>query len=151
MWSYSVFLLTVLYTPQPLYNTIVGVQDNFHVSYPKSVIRRVKCIGYIAKGILNCYLESNSDPCYIQDCVIMNRVIKRFRYIIFTDFCMWCQLSESIQQQSAQPSTVWSCTVCLSVQYILYLQISVCNANSIESVQQQPAQPSTVWSCTVCL
>ena len=92
VWSYSVCLLTVLYTPQPLYNTIVGVQDNFHVSYPKSVITRVKCIGYIAKGILNCYLESNSDQCNIQDRVIMNRVIKRFRCIIFTDFCMWCQL-----------------------------------------------------------
>ena len=34
--------------------------------------------------------------------------------------------------------------------YILYLQISVCDANSTESVQQQPAQPSTVWSYTVC-
>ena len=65
--------------PQPLYNTIVGVQDNFRVSYPNRVIMRVKCIGYIAKGILNCYLGSNSDPCYIQDRVITNRVIKRFR------------------------------------------------------------------------
>ena len=31
-------------TPQPLYNTIVGVQANFSVSYPIRVIMRVKCI-----------------------------------------------------------------------------------------------------------
>ena len=31
-------------TPQPLYNTIVGVQANFRVSYPICVITRVKCI-----------------------------------------------------------------------------------------------------------
>ena len=66
-------------TTQSLYNTIVGVQDNFRVSYPNRVITRVKCIGYIAKGILSCYLGSNSDPCYIQDRAITNRVIKRFR------------------------------------------------------------------------
>ena len=29
------------YTPQPLYNTVVGVQDNFRVSYPIRVITRV--------------------------------------------------------------------------------------------------------------
>ena len=33
-----------VYTPQPLYNTIVGVQDNFRVSYPIHVITRVKYI-----------------------------------------------------------------------------------------------------------
>ena len=32
------------HTPQPLYNTIVGVQDNFRVSYPICVVTRVKCI-----------------------------------------------------------------------------------------------------------
>ena len=31
-------------TPQPFYNTIVGVQDNFRVSYPIRVIMGVKCI-----------------------------------------------------------------------------------------------------------
>ena len=31
-------------TPQPLYNTIVGVQTDFRVSYPNRVITRVKCI-----------------------------------------------------------------------------------------------------------
>ena len=31
-------------TPQPLYNTIVGVQANFRVNYPNRVITRVKCI-----------------------------------------------------------------------------------------------------------
>ena len=30
-------------TPQPLFNTIVGVQANFCVSYPIHVITRVKC------------------------------------------------------------------------------------------------------------
>ena len=34
-------------TPQPLYNTIVGVQANFRVSDPIHVISRVKCIDYI--------------------------------------------------------------------------------------------------------
>ena len=36
-------------TPQPLYNTIAGVQANFHVSYPFRVITRVKHIDIIAK------------------------------------------------------------------------------------------------------
>ena len=31
-------------TPQPLYNTVVGIQENFSVSYPFSVISKVKCI-----------------------------------------------------------------------------------------------------------
>ena len=68
-------------TPQPLYNTIVWVQANFHASYPNRVISRVKCIGYIGKGILNSHLGSIPDPCGIQNCVITNRVIKRFRCI----------------------------------------------------------------------
>ena len=33
--------------------------------------------------------------------------------------------------------------------YKLYLQISVCDANSAENVKQQPTHPSTVWSYTV--
>ena len=37
-------MVLVTSTPQPLYNTIVGVQDNFHVSYPIRVITRVKYI-----------------------------------------------------------------------------------------------------------
>ena len=63
----------------PLYNTIVGVQPIFRVSYPNHVISRVKCICYIGKGVLNSHLRSKPEPCYIQNCVIMNRVIKRFR------------------------------------------------------------------------
>ena len=31
-------------TPQPLYNTIVGIKAKFRVSYPIPVIMRVKCI-----------------------------------------------------------------------------------------------------------
>ena len=66
-------------TPQPLHNTIVGVQASFRVSYPIHVISRVKCIDYIGKGVLNNHLGSNPDPCYIQNHVITNCVIKRLR------------------------------------------------------------------------
>ena len=65
-------------TPQPLYNTIVGVPDNFRVSYSNHVISRVNCIGYIGKEVLNSLSESKPDPCYIQNRVIMNCIIKRF-------------------------------------------------------------------------
>ena len=63
---------------QPLYNTIFEVQANFHVSYPNHIISRVKCIGCIRKGILNCHLGSSLDTCYYQNGVIMNWIIKRF-------------------------------------------------------------------------
>ena len=66
-------------TPQLLYNTIVGVQANFRVSYPIRVISRVKCLDDIRKGVLNSHLGSNPNPCYIQNRVITNSVIKRFR------------------------------------------------------------------------
>ena len=69
----------IICTPQPLYNTIVWVQANFRVSYPNRVISRIKCIGYTRKGVLNSHLESNPDLCCIQNRVIMNLVIKRFR------------------------------------------------------------------------
>ena len=36
----------------------------------------------IGKSVLNDHLGSNTDPCYIQNCVIMNHVIKRLR-------CTW--------------------------------------------------------------
>ena len=68
-------------TPQPLYYTIVWVQANFRVSYPNRVVSRVKYIGYIVKGVLNSHLESNPDQCYIQNRVITNRVVRRFRCI----------------------------------------------------------------------
>ena len=38
------FCKNFINTPQPLYNTIAGVQANFHVSYPINVIMSVKCI-----------------------------------------------------------------------------------------------------------
>ena len=66
-------------TPQPLYNTIVWVQAHFLVSYPIRVISRLKCKGYIERWVLNGHLGSNPDPSYIQNRVITNRVIKRFR------------------------------------------------------------------------
>ena len=34
---------------------------------------------YIAKSVLNDHLGSSNDPCYIQNRVITNRVIKRLR------------------------------------------------------------------------
>ena len=71
-------------TPQPLYNTIVGIQASFRVSYPNRVITRVKCISYIGKEVLNCHLGSNPVPCYIQNRVITNRVIKRFRCNVYS-------------------------------------------------------------------
>ena len=42
--SYGLMADLSVYTPQPLYNTIVGVHDNFRVSYPIRVITRVKYI-----------------------------------------------------------------------------------------------------------
>ena len=42
--------------------------------------------GYIGKGVLDSNLGSNPDPCYIQNCDILNRVIKRFRCILVDDF-----------------------------------------------------------------
>ena len=71
---------SVQYTPKPLYNTIVWVQAHFHVSYPNRVISRIKCNDYIEKWVLNDHLGSNPDLSYI-NCVITNRVIKRFRCI----------------------------------------------------------------------
>ena len=65
---------------QPLYNTIVWVEANFRVSYPNRVITRVK-YSYIAKSVLNDHLGSSTDPCYIQNRVISNRVIKRLMCI----------------------------------------------------------------------
>ena len=36
---------------------------------------------YIGKSVLNDHLGSNTEPCYIQNHVITNRVIKRLRCI----------------------------------------------------------------------
>ena len=73
--SQSVSSVSILIPPQPLYNTIVGVQDNFRVSYPICAISRVKCI------VSNDHLGSSTDSCCIQNCVITNHVIKRLRCI----------------------------------------------------------------------
>ena len=82
---------------QPLYNTIVGVQANFRVSYPIRVIMRVKCNTYIHKAKI-VRLGSNSDQCYIQNRVVMNRVIKRSRCIIFDEyFSMFHYLAYMVQ------------------------------------------------------
>ena len=71
-------------TPQPLYNTIWG--QNQFPCYPNRVLLTVGFIGCIRKGVLNSYLGSNLDLCYNQNCVIKNRVIKRFR-------CSWSDIS----------------------------------------------------------
>ena len=42
-------------------------------------IPRVKCIVIIGKSVSSDHLGSTTDPCYIQNRVIMNRVIKRLR------------------------------------------------------------------------
>ena len=75
---------SVLSTPQPLYNTMFGVQANFCVSYPHCVTSREKCIGNIRKGTLNSHLESSLNPCFNQNRLITNHVIKRFRWTIWS-------------------------------------------------------------------
>ena len=62
-------------TPQPLYNTIVGVQANFRVNYPIRVIM----YSFIGKKVFKDHLGSSTDPCCIQTRVITNGVIKRLR------------------------------------------------------------------------
>ena len=74
-------------TPQPLYDTSFGVKANFHVSYPNQVISRLKYVCNIGKKVLNSHFWSNRDPCYIQNCVTMNRVIKRF-------WCPCCNIKD---------------------------------------------------------
>ena len=64
-----------------IHHTIAGVQPNFRVSYPICVIMRVKCLDSIAKIV---QIGSNNDQCYIQNCVVTSRVIKRSRIIILS-------------------------------------------------------------------
>ena len=47
---------------------------------------RVKCIDNIAKIV---QLGSNIDQCYIQKCVVTNRVIKRSRFNLLYDAVPW--------------------------------------------------------------
>ena len=61
------------------------------VRYPNHFIWRVNCIGHIGhtgKEVSDAHIVSNSELFYIQNCVVMNRVMKRLRcikkvYIIF--------------------------------------------------------------------
>ena len=55
----------------------------------QTVLLRVKCKGYIGKGVLNSHLVSNPDLCCIQNHVIMNRVIKRFRCVCVHYHSIW--------------------------------------------------------------
>ena len=61
-------------TPQPLYNTIVGVQANFRVSYPNHVISRIKCVGYIGKKVLNSNYKGILVYEILMDCVARKRI-----------------------------------------------------------------------------
>ena len=104
---------------QPLYNIIVGAQANVHVSCPNSVIWRVKCIGYMRKGVLDGHLGSNPDPCCIQNHIITNLVIKRFRCIVMSDlrgFMFHCPSDYNLrqnQQTSMHPAkTLISLGIC---------------------------------------
>ena len=53
----------------PLYNTIIGGQANF-------------CVSFIGKSVFDDHLGSNNDMCYIQNRVITNCVIKKYRCTI---------------------------------------------------------------------
>ena len=62
-----------VYTPQPLYNTIVGVQDNIRVSNPIRVITRVKCVAIQQKKFLMtiwgpAMIRVISKSCYNEPC-----------------------------------------------------------------------------------
>ena len=142
---------------------------------------------YVMPTLLKVYSNNQPKPSTVWSYTVCLWTVL---YIIFADFCMWCQLCwkctattnwaqycvelynlcvvSSIHYiyrflyvmptllkvySNNQPNPV----LCGAIQflcrqfYILYLQISVCDANSTESVQQQPAQPISVWSYTVCL
>ena len=59
---------------------LLGVQADFHVSYPISVIMRVKCVDSIAKIV---QMGSNNDQSYIKNRVVTNHVKKRSRCNLF--------------------------------------------------------------------
>ena len=90
MSPYKIYFVTSLTkhyfsdTPQPLYNTIVWAQANFSVRFQNHVIMRAKrLVIYIEKKSKITNLQSNSDPCCIQNHVITNHGIKRLRCILF--------------------------------------------------------------------
>ena len=43
----KIFKNIIMITPQPLYNTIVGILANFCISCPICVIMRVKCVAMV--------------------------------------------------------------------------------------------------------
>ena len=53
---------------------------------------------FIGKSVLNDNLGSSTDPCYIQNRVIMNRVIKRLRCIIVFSYY--------------RPLQIWTLKIC---------------------------------------
>ena len=65
-------------TPRPLYNTIVGVQANFRVSYPIRVITRVKC-KVTQQTIWGSALISAISKTVLYQTVLYQTVIKRLR------------------------------------------------------------------------
>ena len=66
---------------------------------------------YIAKSVFNDPNFSSTDPCYIQNCVIMNRVIKRLRCTIYHE------IVDRIGKSVPRVTVLWSC-------WSLYLSIN---------------------------
>ena len=79
----EILYLVSVNTPQPLYNTIVGVHSISHVSqtvlYPNKNVQIILKNDHLWSFFnINCtFLGFIFEPCYIQNCVIMNHVIKR--------------------------------------------------------------------------
>ena len=75
--------------PQPLYNTIVGVQVNFPASYPNHAVLRVKCIGILqSPSYKTIWGPALIRVINIQNSVITKNVIKRLR-------CSWTLFQKS--------------------------------------------------------
>ena len=61
-------------TPQPLYNP-----NQFPCKLSNPCYKESQMYSFIAKSVFNDHLGSSNDPCYVQNLVIMNPVIKRLR------------------------------------------------------------------------
>ena len=73
-----------IYTPQPLYNTVVGVHN---INRVNRVISKQNCVDYIEKWPFMVIFQYNLyiflsifEPCYIQNHVITDRVIQVVMY-----------------------------------------------------------------------
>ena len=94
-------------------NLFITLQAAYRVSYPNRVISRVKCIGYIGKGVLNSHLGSSPYPCYIQNGVITHLVVKifflmPFRIISFISSQVTPGLGTGGKRIGFRGETIWS-------------------------------------------